>query len=54
MSTPNGAKVRKLRSMLIASAVIVGLAVVTLFAVRSTQAWERDLDRGLQSVQRSR
>jgi DMSO/TMAO reductase YedYZ heme-binding membrane subunit len=55
MSTPNGAKkVRELRRTLIVSAVIVALAVLTPFAVRSTQAWERDLDRSLQSVQRER
>ena len=54
MSTPNGAKVRKLRRTLITYAVIVGLVVFTLFAVRSTQAWERDLDRSLQSFQQGR
>jgi hypothetical protein len=55
MSTPNGAKQdRKLRRRLIVSAVIVALAVLTPYAVRSTQTFQRDLDRSLQSVQRER
>ena len=55
MSTPKGAKkVRDLRRTLIVSAVIVALAVLTPFAVRSTQTFQRDLDRSLQNVQRER
>lgn len=54
MSTPNGGKVRKLQRAVITFAVVLGLAVVGLFAHRSTQAWERDLDRSLQSVHSTR
>jgi hypothetical protein len=55
MSTPNGAKkVRKLRRTLIAFAVIVALAVLTPYAVHSTQTFQRDLDRSLQGIQRER
>jgi hypothetical protein len=55
MSTPNGTKdVRKLRRMLIAFAVIVALALLTPFAVRATQSSQRDLDRSLQNIQRTR
>ena len=55
MSTPNRANdVRKLRRTLIAFAVIVALAVLTPFAVRATQASQRDLDRSLQNIQRAR
>jgi hypothetical protein len=39
---------------LIAFAVIVGLAVLAPFAVRATQASQRDLDRSLQHIQQSR
>jgi hypothetical protein len=53
MSTPNDAKkVRKQRRTLIVSVVIVALAFLTPYAVRSTQTFQRDLDRSLQSVQR--
>jgi hypothetical protein len=44
----------KLRRTLIVSAVIGVLSVLTVLGIRSSQAWERDLDRGLQSVQQTR
>ncbi len=39
---------------LIALAVIVTLAVLTPLALHATQASQRDLDRSLQSIQRTR
>ena len=54
MSTPNGAKVRKLQRAVTASALILALTVIAVYAYRSTQAWERDVDRSMQSVQRTR
>jgi hypothetical protein len=54
MNTPNDAKDVRLRRALIAFAVIVALAVLIPFAIRSTQTSQRDLDRSLQSIQQSR
>ncbi len=54
MSTPKGGKVRKLQRAVITSVVILGLAVVSVYAYRSTQSWERDLDRSLQGVHQTR
>jgi hypothetical protein len=54
MTPPNGTKAGKLRRMVITCAVIAGLAGFGVFAHRSTQAWQQDLDRGLQGVQQTR
>jgi ABC-type sulfate transport system permease component len=54
MSTPKGAKDVRLRRAIIAFAVIVALAVITPFAIRSTQTSQRDLDRSLRSIQQTR